>query len=190
MDQLLDYLMTRRTVPAAHLAGAELSPDEITTLLKIASRVPDHGKLAPWRFIVYPKAAGDVIGDFLARRWRDRDSGTSQERLAQEQERFLRGGTIIGVVNCAKDHPKIPVWEQELAVGAVCMNLIHGAYALGYRAQWLTEWYAEDAPAARFLGCREGERFAGFIYIGTTDEPPVERPRPDVDAITSFWGTD
>ncbi|WP_350334751.1 nitroreductase family protein [Coralliovum pocilloporae] len=187
MDQLRDYLLSRRTVPANFLTGPGPDDEQIETLLTIAARVPDHGKLAPWRFVLYDPEDADMIGTWLAECWRDREPDASEERLKQEKDRFSRAPRVIGVISCVNADHKVPVWEQELSAGAVCMNMLHGARALGYSAQWLTEWYAFDPVAARFLGCEDHERFAGFIHIGTPDQAPVERPRPNLEDITTSW---
>jgi nitroreductase len=184
--QLVEYLKTRRTIGAL----AEPGPDRETLrgMLEIAARVPDHGKLAPWRFIVYEKASRDAAVAGLIR---------IAETAADEKERRFRADKargfadtplIVGVVSAPTvDHPKIPLWEQQLSAGAVCLNLLHAAKAHGFAAQWLTGWFAYDPGAMRWLGLKEGERVAGFIHLGTAALPPSERERPDVKALTTFW---
>ncbi len=186
---LLSHLETRRTVPSLHLK--EPFPDEtvLERMLAIAVRVPDHGKLAPWRFIHYSKAQGENIGDFLAKRWAENNPDTSDERLDQERTRFLRAPLVVGIISKPYHDHKIPVFEQELSAGAVCLNLMHAAHAFGFSAQWLTEWYSFDEKSVHFLGIEKGERFAGFIHIGTPVEAPVERARPDVSKILTQWTT-
>jgi len=189
MTSLADYLHTRRTVPSVALDEPGPDSETLKSMLTIAMRVPDHGKLAPWRFIVYSRAAdGERIGDKLAEIWKRRDPEAVEKRLEQERTRFTRAPLVVAVVSTADLHPKIPVWEQELSAGAVCMNLLHAAAAYGFSAQWLTEWFAFDEEAASYLGLDEGERFAGFVQIGTPTEPPVERPRPEVADKLSTWG--
>lgn len=187
MPDLLDHLEKRRTIPAAFLAAPGPSQEELARLLTIAARVPDHGKLAPWRFVVYQLKDADQIGAFLEARWKEIEPSADDKRCALERGRFARAGLVVGVISTARPHSKIPEWEQFLSSGAVCMNLIHGAAALGYGAQWLSEWYAEDEVARTYLGCKEGERFAGFMYIGTPTAPPSERARPKVSEITATW---
>ncbi len=116
-----------------------------------------------------------------------RDAVTDADMLDQERGRFTRAPLVIGVVSRAAPHPKIPEWEQVLSAGAVCMNLLHAAHAHGFAAQWLTEWYAFDGEAARRLGLKDGERFAGFVHIGTPNEAPTERPRPVVADLLTSW---
>ncbi len=187
MPDALDLLTTRRSISAPFLA--EPGPDEETlrTLLTIASRVPDHGKLAPWRFILYRGAARAEAGERLAALLAARDAATDEKRLAEERGRFTRAPLVIGVVSRAAPHVKIPVWEQELSAGAAAMNLVTAAHAAGFAAQWVSEWCAYDAEAATILGLRDGERFAGFVHVGTPTVPPQDRPRPDLADIVSDW---
>jgi nitroreductase len=112
---------------------------------------------------------------------------TEPDRLAVEQERFTRAPLVVAVVSKAADHPKIPVWEQQLSAGAVCMNLLSAAAALGFGACWLTEWMAYDEAARAAIGLEASERIAGFIHIGQASETPADRPRPDLDQIASHW---
>jgi len=186
-DALKDYLSVRRTVPSAQLEDPGPEVTEIESLLTIAARVPDHGKLAPWRFIVYPRHDREAGRDWLLTRATQvseyGDSGPEAEKV----RRFANAPVVIGVVSSPRDHPKIPLWEQQLSAAAVCLNLIHAAHAHGYSAQWLTDWFSYDADAATFLGAKKGERFAGFIHIGTPAIAPVERDRPDTAALTTRW---
>jgi nitroreductase len=187
MTELLDHLLTRRSIPAIKLAAPAPSASQLREMLTIATRVPDHGKLAPWRFILFQGAACEKIGTRLAALWRARDPQVDDKRLHLERSRFCRAPLVIGVLSCAQAHPKIPQWEQQLSAGAVCMNLMHAATAHGYASQWITEWFAYDDDAAALLGARQGERFAGFIHIGSPTEPPLERARPDVDKLLTVW---
>ena len=185
--ETLAFLRKRRSHPAITMSGP--GPDEalIKDLLTIAARVPDHGKLAPWRFILYRPDQGERIGTFLAERYTELNGPLDEDQTAKELTRFTRAPLIVGVLSQAGEHPKIPVWEQQLSAGAVCMNLVTAAAAAGFVSQWLTEWYSFDDEAAAFLGARPGERFAGFIQIGTATQPPVERPRPDLADLISNW---
>ena len=189
VDQgLARYLKARRTIPAAQLGEPGPGPETLRSMLQIAVRVPDHGKLAPWRFILYDRdnRASLVKGLIqIAERSRDEKEG----RMRAEKARALADAPlIVGVVSTPiPDHPKIPVWEQQLSAGAVCLNLLHGAHAHGFAAQWLTGWYAYDEEAGRWLGLKWRERFAGLVHIGTPTMPPIERERPDVTAITTRW---
>ena len=186
-EALLSHLQNRRSVPSLNLVGERPDDEKIAAMLEIAARVPDHGKLAPWRFIVYPQKAGADIGAYLSKLWGGENKEASEDRLELEKIRFARAPLVIGVVSCPIEGHKIPVWEQELSAGAVCLNLIHAAYGFGYIGQWLTEWYTFHQGAARHLGAGEGERFAGFIHIGTPSIEPSERPRPVINDITTTW---
>ncbi|MEJ8475551.1 nitroreductase family protein [Roseibium algae] len=167
----------------------EPGPDtvEVQEILTAAARVPDHGKLAPWRFILYRKPQGETIGRKLLEICEAGGEPLDDVRRDQELGRFLRAPLVVGVVSKAAIHAKIPLWEQELSVGAACMNLVNAASASGYASQWLSEWYCFNEAAARYLGCGENERFAGFIYIGTPTQAPFERPRPSLVDICTDW---
>ena len=187
-DRLLTYLKTRRTIPSAQMVEPGPGPDAVRGILEIAARVPDHGKLAPWRFILYDRESRIALVDGL-RRIALQGPDEKEGRLRADKARGL-GDTplIIAVVSAPiPEHPKIPLWEQQLSAGAVCLNLLHAAQAHGYAAQWLTGWFAYHEEAARWLGLKDGERFAGFLHIGTPSVPPTERDRPDVDSLTTRW---
>ncbi|MDR3376237.1 MAG: nitroreductase [Ancalomicrobiaceae bacterium] len=188
MPDALTLLESRRTVSSISLGAPGPSDEQIETLIRIASRVPDHGKLTPWRFILYSGAARARAGEGLAAILASRDPATSPDRLEQERQRFTRVPLTIGVVSRAKPHFKIPEWEQVLSAGAATMNLVLAAHALGFSAQWLTEWVAYDAEAGAFLGLNEGERFAGLVVVGTPNVPPVDRPRPSFTDTVTVWG--
>jgi nitroreductase len=187
MTDWLAALQTRRSVSARLLTGPAPDKAQIDTMLTIASRVPDHGKLAPWRFIIIGGEAREALGQKLADIASRTQGITEPDRLAVEQERFTRAPLVIAVVSKAADHPKIPVWEQQLSAGAVCMNLLSAAAALGFGACWLTEWMAYDEAARAAIGLEASELIAGFIHIGQASETPADRPRPDLDQIASHW---
>lgn len=186
MFALRDYLATRRTIPARNLA--EPGPDraELDEIMTMAARSPDHGKLAPWRFIVFRGDARRAAGERIA--GVARNNGVEDDRLQDERDRFIRAPVVVAVVSTAAPHPKIPEWEQVLSAGAVCMNLLHAAKALGYSAQWLTEWMCYDAEAAAACGVCPGEKIAGFIHFGTPTTPPTERDRPPLDTLVTEFG--
>ena len=187
-ERLVDYLKTRRTIPAAQMGEPGPDAETLRSMLAIAARVPDHGKLAPWRFVVFEGDRRQQAVDGLIR-MAERTADEKERRVRVEKARFFADGeVIVGVISAPiADHPKIPVWEQQLSAGAVCLNLLHAAQAHGFAAQWLTGWFAYDRDAQRWLGVREGEQVAGFVHIGTPRMPPSERDRPDVDAITTYW---
>lgn len=189
MSAMLDLLRRRRSIPAARLAAPGPDPQVVETLITIAARVPDHAKLAPWRFVVYPTERGAEIGAWLVERLKARQPDAPEGLVALMAGRFTTAPLVVGVIHRPRpNHPKAPEWEQHLSVGAACMNLIVAAHAMGFAANWITEWYAYDAEAAAYLGAGEGERFAGFIHVGTPLDPPSERDRPALDTILTTWG--
>jgi nitroreductase len=185
MNNQIDLLLRRRSVPPKLLASPGPTPEELETLLTAASRVPDHGKLAPWRFLVIAGDARARIGDLIATAFAADEPGADPDRVATERGRLQRAPLAIGVVSRASPHPKIPAWEQVLSAGAVCMNLIVAANAIGYRTAWLTEWFAYDRRILDALGLAPHEAMAGFIYIGRADEVPADRPRPALADIVT-----
>ncbi|MEJ1161128.1 nitroreductase family protein [Prosthecomicrobium sp. N25] len=187
MPDALDLLKTRRTVAALQLGDPGPSEDEIRELVTIAARVPDHGKLAPWRFVLYRRADGPALAERLMPLYHARFPNAEPARVEQERGLFARSPITIGVISKAGEHPKIPEWEQVLSGGASAMNLVIAAHAMGYAAQWLTGWCAYDPEAAAILGAKAGERFVGFVHIGTPKEKPAERPRPAVDDVLTVW---
>jgi nitroreductase len=178
MNETLDLLRRRRSV-APHLLG-EPGPtaDELETLLTIASRVPDHGRLTPWRFIVIEGEARHRIGEGIAAAFRADNPDASEDKVAFERNRLARAPLVIAVVSRAAPHVKIPDWEQVLSGGAAAMTLVIAANAMRFGTSWITEWYAFDRRVLDALGLEPGERITGFVHIGTPKEAPVERPRP------------
>jgi nitroreductase len=144
MPDALELLTTRRSFKAVELAGPAPSATEIDTLLTVASRVPDHGKLAPWRFIVFEGEARRSAGAAIAAAFRAKYPDAKPEHVEAERERLVRAPLVIAVVSRAGPHVKIPEWEQVLSAGAAAMSLVLAAHALGYGANWITEWYAYD----------------------------------------------
>jgi nitroreductase len=187
MNDSLDFLRRRRSV-APHLLG-EPGPTaaELDDLLTIASRVPDHGRLTPWRFIVLNGEARHRIGETIAAAYRADEPGADEAKIAAERNRLARAPLVVAVVSRARPHVKIPRWEQTLSAGAVCMSLVVAANAMGFGTAWLTEWYAFDRRVLDALGLEADETIAGFIHIGRVTTPPVERPRPALaDIVTRF----
>jgi nitroreductase len=185
MPDALQLLKTRRSFKAMELSGPGPSPAEVDTLLTVASRVPDHGKLAPWRFIVFEGEARRAAGDAIAAAFQAKYPDAKPEHVAAERERLLRAPLVIAVVSRATPHMKIPEWEQVLSAGAAAMNLVTAAHALGYGANWITEWYAYDRAVLDALGLEPHERMAGFIHIGRPPGPPEDRPRPPLTEIAT-----
>jgi len=173
----VSLLARRRSTLAKDMGAPGPNAEQLQTLIQIGARTPDHGKLFPWRFIVFEGEARDRFGRILESRFREIEPDAPTERFDLERNRFLRAPVVITVVSDVNETHKIPVWEQELSAGAVCQNLLVGANAMGFGAQWLTEWYAFDKEIKAKIGLKPGERVAGFIYVGTAQTAPQERPR-------------
>jgi nitroreductase len=189
MPDALSLLKTRRSVKPMELAGPAPSAAEIETLLTVASRVPDHGKLTPWRFILFEGEARVEAGAKIAKIFKDNKPDATADQVAFERNRLARAPLVVAVVSRAAPHAKIPEWEQQLSAGAASMSLVFAAYALGYAASWITEWYAYDRRVLTELGVGEHERIAGFVHIGRPAKPPEERERPKLsDVVTRFGG--
>ncbi len=189
MTDTIALLKTRRSTPPVALDGPGPGPTELDTLLQIAARVPDHGKLAPWRFIIFEGRARDRAGDIIARVFATDHPDATADQLAVERKRLGHAPLVVGVVSRAAPHVKIPLWEQELSAGAVCMNLLVAAHAMGYAASWLTQWHAYDRRILDALGLSSSEKMAGFVHIGRAKTPIEDRARPDMaDIVTRFGG--
>jgi nitroreductase len=179
----IDLLLSRRSGSAKAMTGPGPDGDALRTILTAAARVPDHGKLFPWRFILFEGEARARFGEVLAQCLPAEEA--TAERRALERGRFLRAPVVIAVISRVREAIPIPVWEQELSAGAVCQTLLIAATALGYVANWLTEWCAFNPQVAERLGLKSGERVAGFIYIGRPAQPLEERVRPDLGQIVT-----
>jgi nitroreductase len=181
--ETLAFLARRRSASALALREPGPTPAELSALLTLAARAPDHGKLSPWRFVVL---RGEAKAAFVARleaiaAARD-DAGKALAKLGKIRVPPVTVAVISRVVA-----GEIPDWEQRLSAGAVCAQLVIAAQALGYGANWITDWYAYDADAGRLLGLEDGELIAGYIHLGTAAEAPMERVRPDMAAIVEVW---
>ena len=180
-------LRRRRSISPAGLAGPGPSREEIETILGIASRVPDHGKLTPWRFIVFAGEARLRAGAAIGNVFKADNPDADAARVELEQRRLALAPLVIAVVSCAAPHAKIPEWEQALSAGAATTLLILAANALGYASCWLTEWYAYDRRVLTRLGLTGQERVTGFVHIGLAKAPPQDRPRPPLaEKVTYF----
>src|SRR3954451_6784125 len=189
MTDALELLKTRRSLKPVELGGPGPSAAQINTLLTVASRVPDHGKLVPWRFIVFEGDARLKAGAAIEVAFRAKYPDAKPEQIQYEQQRLARAPLVIAVVSKAAPHVKIPEWEQVLSAGAAAMSLVLASHALGYAANWITEWYAYDRGVLAALGLNDNERIAGFVHIGRPSEPPEDRPRPPLNEIaTRFTG--
>ena len=187
MTEIIDFLLTRRSVTARNLTDPGPSAEQLDMIMRAAHRVPDHGKLGPWRFIVLKGDARVAFGEVLGAAFKSENPDAFDEQIEIEKERFQRAPVIVTVTSRITPEHKIPEWEQTLSSGAACMNMLNAAHALGLAAQWITEWPAYNADVAAALGLGENERIAGFIYIGSPAEPPDERNRPEIGDIVTEW---
>jgi len=181
--QVLDFLATRRSTSAVTLAAPGPSSGELEILFRLATRVPDHGKLAPWRFVILDGAAKDQFAGELEALAARRGDQPAAAKLAK-----LKVPPLAVAVVSSPRPGSIPEWEQRLSAGAVCTTLLYAALAMGYGANWITDWYAYDLEALAVLGLAAQEKVAGFILLGTPREPPMERERPDTAPLISRWG--
>ncbi len=186
--KLLDYLKVRRSTPALQLTEPGPSKAEIEEILRLAVRVPDHGKLAPWRFVVYRGEERVRLGETALRIALEKNPELDLQQQDAERMRFTRAPVVIAVISTAKPHFKIPEWEQVMSAGAVCLNVIFAANANGFAANWLTEWLAFDPSFLAEIGVSAEEKVAGYIHIGSTTFPPVERPRPELADVVTWVG--
>lgn len=182
----LALLARRRSAPAQALTGPGPDEAELQELLRLAARAPDHGKLFPWRFIILE---GQAKAAFAARLEPLAASQPDPEQALAVLAKLKNPPLTVAVISRALSDRK-PRWEQELSAGAVCMNLLLAAEAMGFAANWITDWYAYDDRALAILGLQPGERVAGFIHLGKLNEPALERVRPVVEQITSRWSPD
>ena len=180
-------LALRRSASKHHLAEPGPSPDALDELLKVAARVPDHRKLAPWRFIVFEGDARTALGEQLARIHDANKPDAESSDILDAAGLPLRAPVMVAVISSPDPTHKTPVWEQELSAGAVCQNLLLAANAAGWGGVWLSEWMAFDPDVAKLLGLTDDERVAGFIYLGTATMGCPERPRPDMREKITRW---
>ncbi|MEO6968747.1 MAG: nitroreductase [Rhodanobacteraceae bacterium] len=184
----LDFLRARHSTPARQLGEPGPDAAQQRDLLEAAIRVPDHGKLVPWRLIVLQGGDRVRYGERLADLHARFDPSVPESKLAKDRERFDGAPLVIAVIaRVEDDHPKIPAQEQLLSAGCVAYNLLLGAQALGFGAQWLTGWSCYDRDAAKLLGLADDERAIAYIHIGTPSESTPERARPALDEVVGSW---
>jgi nitroreductase len=186
-NQIIEHLLTRRSVSPNSLGEPGPSEHEIAQILTAAARVPDHKKLVPWRFLLFQGDVRKEFGEVLAAICQSEEKDASQFRLETEANRFMRAPLVITVISRVVKNPAAPEWEQVLSAGAACQNLLVAATALGYGAQWITEWYGYSQGVRAALKLADNERVAGFVYIGTAKETPEERERPALADIVRPW---
>jgi nitroreductase len=183
----LSLLSTRRSASIKAMGEPGPTQQQLHQILNLAVRAPDHGKLQPWRFLLFEGQARADFGKELARRWSELHPDASEEMLQHWHQFFLRAPLVLALVSRAAPHPKIPQWEQQLSAGAVGQNILLAAAALGIGCQWNTDWCAYDPTISRVLGLQPNERIAGFFYLGTPKEPLEDRPRPDPEVLLTRW---
>ncbi|MEQ9814396.1 MAG: nitroreductase [Azospirillaceae bacterium] len=184
----IDLILTRRSVKAMDLKEPGPSPAELEQILRAGTRVPDHGKLTPWHIQVLDKPGQAALGDFLGRLFKENIPEANEKQVEFERQRPQRAPLLLVVTSKVRPHPKIPDLEQRLSSAAVCTTLLHAANALGYGAQWLTEWPAFRPEVREFLGHdREQDQIVGFVHIGSRDAIPEDRDRPELADVVSTW---
>lgn len=183
-----DFLNQRTSLPARQLGEPGPDDAQLEALLHLALRVPDHGKLTPWRLLLLRGDAKRELGQRLTDLHQRKDPDLAAAKLQKDRERYTHAPLVVGVIACLEaEHPKVPEQEQMLSAGCVAYNLLLGAQALGFAAQWLTGWAAYDRDAADILGLRANECIIGFVHIGTPAMAPLQRDRPALADKVSTW---
>jgi nitroreductase len=183
----IEFLLSRRSTVARMMDGPGPSDADLRKIMEAGMRVPDHGRLTPWRFIVIRGDARDTIGNVIAASFKRNTPDAIEEQIEMEQERLTRAPVVIAVLSKVHKGHKIPEWEQVLSAGAACQTMLIAAQAMGYAAQWLTEWYAYDADVKTAVGAGADDEIAGFVYFGNEMAEATERARPEYDSIVSEW---
>jgi nitroreductase len=180
------FLSSRQSTPAKLFSGPVPDTEALTAILAAATRVPDHGKLEPWRLIVIEAASMARLADLAEAR--ARALGGDAEKIAKGRGQYDLGRLAVVVISSPKAHDKVPVAEQVLSAGALCLGIVNAALAAGWGANWLSGWPSHDAEfAARAFGCTAGETVAGIVHIGTPHPAPApDRPRPDLARLVTW----
>ena len=187
--ELIEFLSARRSNLAKSMDGPGPNPETRDKILEIAARVPDHRKLAPWRFVVFEGVARTNFGQHISTAFMNSNPTAPADRAIFEGARLMRAPLVVAVISAPVDCPRgTPKWEQELSAGAVCMNMCLAAQAYGFGAQWLTEWYAYDDSVNDALELSVGQRVAGYIYIGTATVESSPRTRPALESVSKIYG--
>jgi nitroreductase len=187
MTDLPDFLLKRRSVVVRDMGEPGPNDAEIEKIMRAGMRVPDHGRLTPWRFIVIRGEARDKMGKILGTAFRAANPDCIDEQVEVEEERFGRAPVVIAIVSHTDPEHKIPEWEQILSSGAACQTMLISALSMGFAAQWITEWYAYNDDVKAALGVQSPDRIAGFLYLGTMGDAPTDRARPEYENIVSEW---
>jgi nitroreductase len=185
--EILTYLKQRRSELALTMEGDAPNEAELQEILTVASRVPDHGKLVPWRFVIYTASTRAKIGKGLQAIADQIGNDMAKKKYEKCIERFISAPMVIGIISTACEHEKVPVWEQWLCGGAVAMNCLIASQALGFGAQWLTGWLCYDEGALKLLDVAENEKVIGLMHIGRSTAEKHDRDRPDLNKITKTF---
>jgi nitroreductase len=183
----LSLLKTRKSASVKAMAEPGPTPEQLKTILEIAVRVPDHGKLTPWRLVLFEGDARRKFGEVMKARWHDLHPDHGDDSLAFQGGLFLRAPTVLVIVSKAAPHVKIPEWEQLLSAGALTQNILLAAAALDVGAQWNTDWIAYDREIMKAMGLSEYEKIVGIVYLGTPAAALEDRPRPDPENLITRW---
>lgn len=183
--ETLDLLLTRRSVKTTDMIGPGPSKGDLEKIFAAAMRVPDHGKLAPWRYIALMGDKRDKLGEAIATAL-EAEQEVSEKVREKMKDYGNQAPVCVIAVHCQSDKRPIPAWEQELSTGASIMNLLIATHALGYVGQWLTGWAAFSPTVAKELNLANNEKIAGFIFLGNQDGQPKERPRPDFNEVVTW----
>ena len=185
MNDALNLMLTRRSTSVKDMTTPAPSDAELEQILRVATRVPDHGKLTPWRIIVLKEKGQKELGLLAEELFLRRFADATDAEKAAERNRFARAPLCLAVLSTPVQDSK-PVWEQEMSAAAVCMNILHAANALGYGAKWLTEWVAYHGDILSALGGRASDKIAGFIYLGTKKTETDDRARPKLSDVVEW----
>jgi len=186
LSSLPAYLSSRRSGKPRDLAAPGPSLDQLREMVRIAARTPDHGKLAPWRFVIVPDERRDALAALLEQSYRAEKPEAGRLEIEAMHQFARQAPALVVVLSAPKTQSKIPLWEQEQSAGAATMNLLHAAHAMGFAGGWLTGWPAYNDSVRNAFGSAD-ERIAGFVFIGTPARELDERPRPELDDILSVW---
>ena len=189
MSEILDFLSKRRSVTAKRMSEGNVLKEHLQLILNAGLRVPDHGGVKPWKISVIKGQSRKIFDEqVILKEFLKDNNNASQELIKMESSRFQRAHTVIAILSTPDLDHKIPEWEQVLSAGAVCTTILYAAQALGYAAQWVTEWYAYNKNIIKELGGDpEKDKIAGFIYIGSKNKDPKERTRPNKDDYVSYY---
>ena len=182
----LSLLATRRSGKPRDLVAPGPDAAQLAEILQIAARTPDHGKLAPWRFVIVPEEKRDLLAEVIVKAYREERPQAARLEIESLEQFAHQAPALVVVLFSPKTQSHIPLWEQELSAGAVCMNLLHAVHASGFAGGWLTGWPSFNDDVRDAFG-KDGEKIVGFVFIGTSGKPQEERPRPEYDAIVSTW---